>query len=74
MKFMSAIINETLSNLNVIKLTSCVNHKSMMILINLVSSHNFLSQMMVDKYEFKIEDVETTTILLGGNNGPTKHR
>jgi hypothetical protein len=46
----------------------------MMIFKNLVSSHNFLSQMMVDKYEFKIEDVEMTIILLGGNVGSTKHR
>jgi hypothetical protein len=30
--------------------------------------------MMVDKYEFKIEDVEMTIILLGGNVGSTKHR
>ncbi len=45
-----------------------------MIFKNLISSHNFLSQMMVEKYEFKIEDVEMTIILLGGNVGSTKHR
>jgi hypothetical protein len=29
---------------------------------------------MVEKYEFKIEDVEMTIILLGGNVESTKHR